>query len=81
MIVGAAAEGLAKLQEPRAIDELITTGHHVSGEGRQEIAKFLLYFPDPKAQAAADELAVPTDSFKFAKQAAREKGVKGLFPW
>jgi HEAT repeat protein len=84
MIAATAAKGLARLQDPRAIDELITTGHRVPGEARYGIAEALLYFSDPKAQAAAEELSDVLEDkklFDYKRAEAKAKGVKGLFPY
>lgn len=84
MIVADAAKGLARLQDSRAVDELITTGRRVPGEARAGIAEALLYFNDPKAQAAAEELSDVLDNkhlFELMRENAKKQGVKGLFPY
>lgn len=84
MIAADAARGLARLQDPRAVDELISTGRRVPGEARGAIADALLYFNDAKAQAAAEELSAVFDNkqlFDFKRQEAKTKGVKGLYPY
>jgi len=84
MIAATAAKGLARLQDPRAIDELIATGRRVPGEARYGIAEALLYFSDPKAQAAAEELSDVLEDkklFGYKRAEAKAKGVKGLFPY
>jgi hypothetical protein len=84
MIAWAAAKGLARLQDLKAIDELIATGRRVPGEARAGIMEALLYFDDPKAQAAAEELSDVLDDkhhFELMRENARKKGVKGLFPY
>jgi PBS lyase HEAT-like repeat-containing protein len=84
MIASVAAKGLAKLQDPRAIDVLITVGRRVPGEARAGIMEALLYFDDPKAQAAAEELADVLDNkhlFELIRANAKKYGVKGLFPY
>jgi HEAT repeat protein len=57
MIVMYAALGLAKLQDPRAIDALIAASRHEIAGARYEIAQALWHFPDDRAQATADALA------------------------
>lgn len=84
MIAALAAKGLARLQDPRAVDELIATGKRVPGEARAAIAQALLYFPGEKAQAAAEAFAEVLEnkkSFEFMQQDAKTKGAKGLFPY
>lgn len=56
IIIGLAAFGLAKLQNPKAIDELIAASSPAIGDARFQIGIALWYFPDPKAQAAADKI-------------------------
>jgi HEAT repeat protein len=84
MIAVAAAKGLARLQDPRAVDELIATGRRVPGEARAGIMDALLYFDDPRAQAAAEELSeILNDKhlFELHRANAKKQGVKGLFPY
>lgn len=81
MIVAEAAQGLAKLQDARAIPELIAIGRQVPGEARLGIAWSLLYFADPKAQLAAEELATDKGLLHLYRDIVKEKGVKALFPW
>ena len=84
MIADAAARGLARLQDPRAIDELIATGRRAPGEARVGIVTALLYFSDPKAQAAAEEFSdvfADRRSLGFLREKAKRDGVKGLFSY
>jgi hypothetical protein len=84
MIVATAAKGLARLQDPKAIEELIATGRRVPGEARVGIMEALLYFNDPKAQAAAEELSAVLDNkhlFELMREDATKKGIKGLFSY
>jgi hypothetical protein len=72
MIAGMAAWGLAKLQDHRAIDELIATGHQVPGEARACIVRSLVYFDVPKAQAAAEQLMPEKEKTWWRSIAAKE---------
>lgn len=84
MIVAMAALGLAKLQDPRAIDILIKTGHQTVGEARIGIGQALLCFSEPRAQAAAEEFFGDDKKlFEMERQLVKEKGIKGLgmFNW
>jgi predicted transcriptional regulator len=76
-----AAKGLAKLQDPRAIDEIIAVSRHASFGAGPFIAEYLLYFHDLQAQAAADELIPDKHRLQIARNSAEKKGVRGLFPW
>lgn len=79
MIVVWSAEGLTKLQDPRAIDELIAAYHRSPVETRFDIAKDLVYFSDPKAQAAAEEFIQDKKLLAALREKARAQGVKALF--
>jgi HEAT repeat protein len=83
MIAGTAAQGLAKLQDVRAIEPLIAAGRQSLAEARFGIGESLLYFSDPKAQAAAEEFINTTDKtlLETLRRESKEKGVKGLFQW
>jgi hypothetical protein len=61
---------------------LIVIGRNGSGE-IEAIIQSLLYFPDPRAQAAAEEFAAPYDKdlvSRYRKE-IKEKGVRALFEW
>ena len=81
MIVGLAAKGLARLQDPRAIDDLIATGRRVGGLGRYSIGLSLLYFPDPRAQTVAEEFIKDKKMLEQDRKEMQTKGVMGLFPY
>jgi PBS lyase HEAT-like repeat len=83
MIVATAARGLAKLQDPRAVDELIATGSHVPGEALLGIAQSLIYFSAPKAQMAAEKLTSEKEKrvLEAYRQDMNARGLKALFPW
>lgn len=76
-----ASWGLAKLQDPRAIDEIISAVRRAPGETHDSIARALLHFPDPKAQAAADNLFVNKDYLEALRKEIKQKGLKDLFPY
>lgn len=57
MIVTAAAYGLARLHDSRAVGELIETARRSPSETRYNLIEVLLTFSDEKAQATAEELA------------------------
>jgi hypothetical protein len=81
IIAGIAARGLARLQDPRAIDDLIATGRRVGSEARYYIGVSLLYFSDPKAQAAAEELIRDKSRLAMERKEMQTRGLKGLFPY
>ena len=83
MIAAMAAHGLAKLQDPPAVDEMITAGHQTTGEAIWAIAQSLIYFPGPKAQAAADELTPPPQKALLGafRGEASARGLRALFQW
>jgi hypothetical protein len=83
VIASSAAHGLAVLQDPRAVDEMISIGRRTGNEARFEIAKSLLFFSDPKAQAAAEDL-IPEKEQKIldaTRSEVKAKGINALLPW
>jgi len=80
-IAQTAAEGLAKLHDPRAIDELIATGRQMRGESRLIMGRSLLFFADPRAQSAAEELMPDKKTLDLERREVETKGTKVLFPW
>lgn len=81
MIVGRAAEGLARLQASQAVDEIIAAGSRAPLETRSSIGQALLCFPDAKAQAAADELIKDKKVLALWRAEAKSKGTKAFFPY
>lgn len=83
MLAAAAARGLAKLQDPRAVKELIATGSRVPGEALLGIVQALIYFPSPEAQEAADRLVPEKEKsgLEFYRQEMQKRGFKALFQW
>lgn len=79
MIVALAASGLAKLQDSRAIPEMIAAYHRSPVETRYEIAEALLYFPDQRAQAAAEKFITNKADLARSRERIRTDGLKGLF--
>jgi uncharacterized protein YciI len=78
MIVTEAAEGLAFLQDRRAIPELIAIGPKLPVEVKVQIAISLLYFSDAKAQAAANKMAGDSKHFQVISATVKERGFKYL---
>jgi predicted transcriptional regulator len=81
-----AAQGLAKLQDPRAIIEIATVAKHEGYDANVSMAECLLYFPDPRAQSAAAEIlddkkVGDTRILDIARRHVEARGVRGLFPW
>jgi hypothetical protein len=79
MIAALSAKGLAKLQDSRAIDEMITVGRRSPMEERMAFVEALVYLPGPKAAAAADELSISKEMTEYYRTEFRKHGVKGLF--
>lgn len=79
MIVAISAKGLAKLQDPRAVDEVIVAARKAPKETREGLVEALVYLPGPKAQAAVKELSVADELTKYYENEAHAKGIKGLF--
>lgn len=81
MIQTWASWGLARLQDPRAIDEIIGAVRNAPMETRDATAKALLHFPDLKAQAAADALFTNKEYLEALRKEIKVKGSKDLFPY
>lgn len=81
MIQAWASSGLAKLQDPRAIDEIIGAVQKAPVETHDAVAKALLHFRDPKAQSAADNLITNKEYLEVLRQEIKIKGLKELFPY
>lgn len=83
MIASFAARGLTKLQDPRAVDELIAAGREMTGEALAGIVQSLIYFSEPRAQAAAEELLPPQykDLLKLFREERKTRGMRALFQW
>jgi hypothetical protein len=83
MVAISAAHGLAILQDPRAINEMIFVGRNTQNEARFEIAKSLLYFPDPNAQTVAEELTPEKmkGGLELTRREIEARGLKVLLPW
>jgi hypothetical protein len=79
MIAALSAKGLAKLQDPRAIDEIIAVGRKSPMETRMAFVEALIYLPGPKAEAAADELSISKEMTEYYRKEFHKHGVKGLF--
>lgn len=79
MISALSAEGLAKLQDPRAIDEIIAAYHRAPAETRNTVSRALVFFPDPRAQAAAEEFIKDKSTLALYRKEAEAKGAKALF--
>jgi hypothetical protein len=76
-----ASWGFARLQDPRAIDEIIDTVHRAPAETLDGIATALLHFHDPKSQAAADALFTNKEYLEALRKEIKVKGSKDLFPY
>lgn len=76
-----AAMGLAKLQDPGAIDPIIAAVRNAPAETHDAMAKVLLHFQDSKAQAAADELFAHKEYLEPLRQQIKQQGLKELFPY
>lgn len=82
-IAAMAAQGLAKLQDSRAIDELIAVGRQVPGEALGGVVQSLIYFEDPKAQAAAEMLLPEKQKnlLEFYRSEMKKNGMRAMFQW
>jgi hypothetical protein len=67
MIAIMAANGLAEIQDKESIPLIIEACHKAPAESAALIAKSLVYFDDPQAQAAVDNY-IPTDMAKLYRE-------------
>lgn len=79
IVVIAAARGLARLQDKRAIKPIIETCRRVPAEAADGIARYLVYFDEPAAQAAAEKFVRSKTALNSVRKRAKEMGVKGIF--
>src|SRR5258708_27713850 len=84
MTVANAALGLARLQDVRAVDELLSVGRHSAGEALVAIIESLVYFQNAKAEAAIAELvellpATDRGVLEAFRREAADHGGRGLF--
>lgn len=78
MIQSAAAEGLAAIQDRESIPLIIDAVKKAPAEAGAVIARSLVYFDDPEAQAAVDKY-VPKDSAKVLREDRAQRGLKTPF--
>jgi len=78
MIQTAAADGLAAVQDRGSIPLIIDACKRAPAESGAVIARSLVYFDDPEAQAAVDKY-VPKDSAKALREDRAQRGMKT--PW
>ena len=78
MIQTAAAEGLAAIQDTESIPLIIDAVKKAPAEAGAVIARSLVFFDDPEAQAAVDKY-VPRDSAKVLREDRAQRGTKT--PW
>ena len=79
MISVLAAEGLAKLQVVGAINDIFAVCSRAPLETRYSMAGALLFFPDARAQTAAEALIKDKKILASWQEEARSKGTKALF--
>ncbi len=78
LIVANAAMGLARLQDRRAIRPIIEAARRAPSEAQSSIAEALVFFDDPEAQKAADEL-IPKRAVLESLRKRALKGPKAVF--
>jgi len=78
MIQNAAAQGLAAIQDTESIPLIIDAVKKAPAEAGAVIARSLVFFDDPEAQAAVDKY-VPKDSAKALREDRAQRGTKT--PW
>lgn len=74
----AAADGLAAIQDKGSIPLIIEACKRAPAESGAAIARSLVYFDDPEAQAAVDKY-LPKDSAKALREDRAQRGLKTPF--
>ncbi len=74
-----AAQGLARLQDKRAIRPIILACDRAPSEIAPKIAESLVFFDEPEAQAAAVKFIRNKAVLDSLRKRSREKGSKGVF--
>jgi hypothetical protein len=70
---------LARLQDQRAIQPIIRAGRRAPKAARDLFGTALVFFDDPEAQAAAEELIQDKRLLEAARERAKTRGPRGLF--
>lgn len=78
-VVLAAAKGLARIQDRRAIKPLIMIALHAPAEFAQLIARSLLFFDDADAQFVAENTVQNSELVSAIRKLAKEKGPEAVF--
>ena len=79
MVAFRASQGLAKLQDRRAIRPIIQASQRAPAEAAHFIAEPLAFFDDAEAQAALEEFIRNKALLDSIRKRAKERGVKGIF--
>jgi hypothetical protein len=80
LIVIASAQGLARLQDKRAIPLLIEAGRRVPAEVALGVAQALVFFDEPQAQAAVEAFIPDKEYLTALRKQVQEHGSNGMLP-
>jgi hypothetical protein len=80
LIVIVSAQGLARLQDKRAIPLLIEAGRRVPAEVALGVAQALVFFDEPRAQAAVEGFIPDKQYLTALRKQVREHGPNGMLP-
>lgn len=78
MVVMRSAEGLASLQHEEAADGIIAACERLPAESAGTIARYLVFFKSPKAQAAAEKFIKKEQTLKTWRDKAKNGGADKL---
>jgi len=81
MVVTVSAQGLARINDARAIPAIIEVCEKAPVEVLGAIAQYLIYFDDPRAQAAADRFITDKKFLETFRNEVKQNGLKGIFGW
>lgn len=79
LVAAVSAQGLAALQDEASIQPIIRAAKRAPTDAGETIARALVFFADPQAQTAFDELVKREGVRDGLRKLAKEKGFKALF--
>ena len=78
-IQAVAAKGLARLQDTSSVPAIIDASRNAPAQAAELIARALVFFDDPRAQAAAETFIPNREVLNELRRVSRERGPAGVF--
>jgi HEAT repeat protein len=79
LLQAVAAKGLARLQDVSSVPAIIDAARNAPAQVAELIARTLVFFDDPRAQAAADMFITNREVLDELRKISRERGPAGVF--